>query len=103
VLYDLLSISTANNWSLQQYPRTVFQGNFDPGFKISLAHKDITLALGLGDEYGVPLPVGEAVKADLSEAVQEGRGDQGVDAVILSLEETAGVQVRLSDRHTPGA
>ncbi len=103
VLYDLLTISTANNWSLQQYPRTVFQGNFAPGFKISLAHKDITLALGLGDEYGVPLPVGEAVKTDLAEAVGDGRGDQGVDAVILSLEEAAGVQVRLSDRHAPSA
>jgi 3-hydroxyisobutyrate dehydrogenase len=34
-LYDLLTISTANNWSLQQYPNTVFTGNFAPGFKIS--------------------------------------------------------------------
>ena len=102
VLYDLLSISTANNWSLQQYPRTVFQGDFAPGFKISLAHKDILLALGLGDEYGVSLPVAEAVKSDLAQAVEDGRGDQGVDAVILSLEETAGVQVRLSDRPAAG-
>jgi 2-hydroxymethylglutarate dehydrogenase len=103
VLYDLLTISTASNWSLEQYPRTVFQGDFAPGFKISLAHKDINLALGLGDEYGVPLPVAQAVKRDLAEAVQNGRGDQGVDAVILSLEETAGVQVRPSDGRTPRA
>ncbi len=96
-LYDLLTISTANNWSLQQYPRTVFKGDFAPGFKISLAHKDINLALGLGQEYGVPLPVAEAVKEDLAGAMKDGRRDQGVDSVILSLEETAGVQVRVSD------
>jgi 3-hydroxyisobutyrate dehydrogenase-like beta-hydroxyacid dehydrogenase len=102
-LYDLLTISTANNWSLQQYPRTVFQGDFAPGFKISLAYKDINLALGLGHEYGVPLPVAEAVKTDLAEAVEGGRGDQGVDAVILSLEETTGVQVRLSIPPAPNA
>jgi len=96
-LYDLLTISTANNWSLQQYPRTVFKGDFAPGFKISLAHKDINLALGLGQEYGVPLPVAEAVKEDLAGAIKDGRRDQGVDSVILSLEETAGVQVRVSD------
>jgi 2-hydroxymethylglutarate dehydrogenase len=94
VLYELLSVSTANNWSLQQYPNTVFKGNFDPGFKISLAFKDIGLALGLGDDFGVPLPVAEAVKADLGNAVEHGLGDRGVDAVILGLEEAANVQVR---------
>ncbi len=96
-LYDLLTISTADNWSLRQYPRTVFKGDFAPGFKISLAHKDIGLALGLGQEYGVPLPVAEAVKSDLAGAVRAGRGDQGVDSVILSLEEAAGIRVRISD------
>jgi len=93
-LYDLLTISTANNWSLQQYPNTVFKGNFAPGFKISLAYKDIGLALGLGDEYGVPLPVARAVKTDLADAMERGLGDQGVDSVILGLEEVAGVRVR---------
>ncbi len=96
VLYDLLTISTANNWSLQQYPNTVFKGNFAPGFKMSLAHKDINLALGLGEEYGVPLPVAKAVKADLAETVEAGRGEQGVDAVILGLEEAVDVRVRTS-------
>jgi 3-hydroxyisobutyrate dehydrogenase-like beta-hydroxyacid dehydrogenase len=94
VLFDLLSVSTANNWSLQQYPRTVFKGDFTPGFKISLAHKDIRLALGLGEEYGVPLPLAEAVEADLASAVAAGFGDNGVDAVILPLEQTTGVKVR---------
>lgn len=93
-LHDLMCISTANNWSLQQYPNTVFKGNFAPGFKISLAHKDISLALGLGAEYGIPLPVAQVVKEDLSAALAAGMGDRGVDAVILSLEDTAGVTVR---------
>lgn len=94
-LYDLLTISTANNWSLQQYPRTVFKGDFAPGFRISLAYKDIRLALGLGEEYGVPLPVGEAVEADLAAAIAAGLGDNGVDAVILPLEKATGVEVRV--------
>lgn len=94
VLYDLMTISTADNWSLRQYPNTVFKGNFAPGFKISLAHKDINLALGLGKEYGVPLPVAEVVKDDLAAAMAKGLGGNGVDAVILPLEEEAGVTVR---------
>jgi 2-hydroxymethylglutarate dehydrogenase len=94
VLFEIISVSTGNNWSLLQYPNTVFKGNFEPGFKVSLAYKDIGLALALGDEYGVPLPVGKAVSKDLKDAIASGLVDKGVDAVILNLEQTAGVQVR---------
>jgi 3-hydroxyisobutyrate dehydrogenase-like beta-hydroxyacid dehydrogenase len=93
VLYDLMTVSTADNWSLRQYPHTVFERNFAPGFKITLAHKDISLALGLGEEYGVPLPVAEAVRDDLAGAMAKGLGGNGVDAVILPLEEAAVVTV----------
>lgn len=93
VLYDLLSVSTANNWSLQQYPRTVLQGDFTPGFKISLAHKDMGLALEVGREHGVPLPVAEAVEADLARAMDAGLSEGGVDSVILPREAAVGVQV----------
>jgi 2-hydroxymethylglutarate dehydrogenase len=94
VLYDLLTVSTADNWSLRQYPNTTFKGNFVPGLKVALAHKDIGLAVGMGEEYGVPLPLARAVKIDLAEAMLAGRGEQGVDAVILALEDAAGVRVR---------
>jgi len=94
VLYDLMVVSTADNWSLRQYARTVFRRDFAPGFKISLAHKDIALALGLGEEYGVPLPVAKVVEQDLAAAMAAGLGDNGVDGVILPLEKMAGVTVR---------
>ena len=94
VLLDIIRVSTGANWSADQYPRTVFKGNFDPGFRIGLAYKDIGLALDLGRECGVPLPVGEAVRRDLAEAMAAGLADKGVNAVILPLEEAAGAKVR---------
>ncbi len=93
VLHDLMTVSTADNWTLRNYSRTVFKRDFTPGFKISLAHKDIELALGLGEEYGVPLPVARVVEQDLAAAIAAGLGDRGVDAVILPLEERTGVTV----------
>jgi 2-hydroxymethylglutarate dehydrogenase len=95
VLLEIIKASTGNNWCSQQYPKSVFRGNFEPGFKISLAHKDISLALALGEEYGMPLPVGEVVRQDLAGAVAAGLEGKGVDAVILPLEKAAGVEVRL--------
>ncbi len=94
VLLDIISTSTGDNWCARQYPRTTFQGNFEPGFKISLAYKDIGLAMDLGKEYGVPLPVGTAVKKDLEETIAAGLGEKGVDAVILPIEKAAGIKVR---------
>lgn len=93
-LQELLIISTADNWAVRQFPKTVFEDNFAPGFKISLAYKDIKLALGLGEEFAVPLPVGEATKADLERAVDAGLGELGVDAIIRPLEDEAAVLVR---------
>ena len=95
-LLEIISTSTGDNWCARQYPRTTFQGNFEPGFRIGLAYKDINLALDLGREYGVPLPVGMAVKKDLEETIASGYADKGVDAVILPLEKATGVKVRVT-------
>ncbi len=98
VLWDIVSRSTGDNWCLEQYPETTFRGRFEPGFKITLAYKDIGLALDLGEEYAVPLPVGQAVRQDLEAAIAAGLGDKGVDAVILPLEAATGVKVRLPEK-----
>ena len=95
VLWEIISVSTGNNWCMQQYPNTTFKGNFEPGFRVGLAYKDIGLALDLGKEYDVPLPVGLAVQQDLNDTMTAGFADKGVDAVILPLEKTTGVTVRL--------
>ncbi len=94
MLLEIIKVSTGDNWCARQYPNTVFKGNFEPGFKISLAYKDIKLALELGKENGVPLPVGAAVRKDLEDTIAAGFQDKGVDAVILSREKAAGVKVR---------
>jgi len=97
VLWDIITVSTGNNWCLQQYPNTTFKGNFEPGFRVDLAYKDIGLALALGKEYAVPLPIGIAVQQDLHDTMMAGFSDKGVDAVILPLENVAGVTVRLPE------
>jgi 3-hydroxyisobutyrate dehydrogenase-like beta-hydroxyacid dehydrogenase len=93
-LWEITTSGTANNWNLQQYPQTVFQGNFEPGFRLSLGFKDIGLAIQLGRECGVPLLVGAAVEQSFLEAKAAGLEDKSVDAVALYLEKLVGVKVR---------
>ena len=94
MLLAIIKVSTGDNWCARQYPNTVFKGNFEPGFKVALAYKDISLALDLARENGVPLPVGAAVQKDLQDAIAAGLQDKGVDAVIMPREKAAGVKVR---------
>ena len=97
-LWKVITVSSGNNWCLEnQYPQTVFQGNFEPGFRISLALKDISLALALGKEYGVPQPVATTVKQEFLEAKAAGLGDMAAPALILRLEEITGTQVRVQN------
>lgn len=93
-LQEVIKVSTGDNYTVQQYSNTAFKGNFKPGFKLSLALKDLGLALSLGKENGLPLPVGSTVELRLMEAKARGMGDEHIDSTILMLEELAGVQVR---------
>jgi 2-hydroxymethylglutarate dehydrogenase len=94
VLWDIIRVSTGNCWSLEQMPDTVFKANFEPGFKMSLGRKDIGLALTMGSEIDVPLPVGTVVQKGLDDAIEAGFGEKSVQAVILPLEEKTGIKVR---------
>jgi 3-hydroxyisobutyrate dehydrogenase-like beta-hydroxyacid dehydrogenase len=98
-LWEVITDSSGNNWTLQEaWPRTVLRGNFEAGFKLSLALKDMDLALALGREYGIPLPTGAAVEQCLLEAKASGLDEKAFQATILRLEEITGVQVRIHDR-----
>jgi 3-hydroxyisobutyrate dehydrogenase len=96
VLWEIVRVSTGNNWSLEQMPESIFKDNFEPGFKLSLGRKDMGLALDLGKEIGVPLSIGAVVQKGLDAALAAGYADKSVQAVILPLEEETGVKVRTS-------
>jgi len=93
-LWEVVTASTGSNRALQGFPQTVFQGDFEPGFRLALACKDIGLAMTMGRQYGVPLSVGAAVEQKLLEAKAAGLGEKASHAVITRLEELTGVQVR---------
>jgi 3-hydroxyisobutyrate dehydrogenase-like beta-hydroxyacid dehydrogenase len=94
VLWEIVKVSTGNNFTVEQLPKTALSGNFEPGFRVGLAYKDISLAMDLGKEYKLELGVTAAVQHDLRNAMAAGLTDKGVIAVILPLEEAAGIKVR---------
>ena len=96
-LWEVVMASSGSNRSLENWPRNVFLGNFEPGFKLNLALKDCRLALALGREYGVPLPVAATVEQRLLEAKAAGLGEKASTSTLLRLEELTGVKIRVQD------
>jgi 2-hydroxymethylglutarate dehydrogenase len=94
-LLNVVKASTGANSSVELYSMTVPKGNFDPIFRLSLAVKDIKLALDLGKKNGVPLPIGTAVAERLLAAEAAGLGEKGNQAIALLLEKANGVEVRI--------
>ena len=95
-LYEVVKASSGNNYQLEHYyPLQTFRGNFEPGFRVSLALKDMGLALALSKQYGMPMPVSTTVEQRFLEAKAAGLGEKDIRSIILQLEELAGVQVRL--------
>jgi len=71
----------------------IFERNFIPSFKLSLAYKDIGLASYMANSLGVPNLIGSSVHQLQKLAMGKGLGDESPGAVIKVIEETAGITV----------
>ena len=80
------------------YPNTFLAGNFDPpSFALRLAHKDVSLALELAREYGVPMSVGNIAHQELTAALNRGWEDLDSRVAMKLQEERAGnIEVRIA-------
>ena len=80
------------------YPNTFLAGKFDPpSFALRLAHKDVSLALELAREYGVPMSVGNTAHQELTAALNRGWEDLDSRVAMTLQEERAGnIEVRIS-------
>lgn len=76
-------------------PAKAFRGDFSPGFKTTLSHKDIRLGLGLATAAGLDAPVGHGVFTTLTRAIEAGHGDEDFTSMLKVNEAKAGVEVRL--------
>ncbi len=72
-------------------------GRYDPAdFTVRLAHKDVTLALELAGDCGVPMKVGRIALDELGEAIERGWAERDCRVAMTLQEERAGVSVRVA-------
>jgi 3-hydroxyisobutyrate dehydrogenase len=82
---DVVGSGAAGSWSLNNYGPRVLKGDFAPGFSINLMAKDLRLVrenlAGLKADYGVVLKL----TAICEKLVAEGKGHEGLHAVVKAL------------------
>jgi 3-hydroxyisobutyrate dehydrogenase len=94
---EIIGKSSGATWRMNEsFPRFLLKGDFEPGFALDLAVKDLRLAADLADEEGVRSDCLELFKEKYGEAQARGWGRLHSEVVVRLAEEKAGVELRLS-------
>jgi len=73
----VVSGGVASSWMLTRLGPKMLQGDFSPGFRIRLQHKDLRLAKEWTAELGMPAPGTELAYSLFTRALERGLGEQG--------------------------
>ena len=80
------------------YSKLIVEGEFKPGFKLTLGLKDVRLALAAGEAAGVPLPFASVVRDNLVDAIGHGDADKDWSAMSLVARRRAGLPSKTGGR-----
>jgi 3-hydroxyisobutyrate dehydrogenase-like beta-hydroxyacid dehydrogenase len=92
-LFTAVAGSSGNTQAMQGLPNGIFKRNFDPGFQLDLAAKDVGLATQLGRELRVPMEMSNTAQQRYITAQNEGWGRLAAGAVARIQEQRAGVEI----------
>ena len=102
-LYDILSISGGRSAHFISGFANVIKRDFRPGFKASLALKDLNLILELARNEHYETRLAQAIAALYREVVESGLGEHNFTSVVKRYESMADVQVAAGQQGTPQA
>lgn len=84
----------AGSWMLSQRGTQAIDGYWQPGFTIDLQQKDLRLVLESAEELGVPMMATSMVHQLYNKLQREGKGGLGNHALVLAMEEMAGIRLQ---------
>lgn len=93
-LFNAVKGSSGNTQGMQGLPEGLFKGNFEPGFQLDLAAKDVGLATDMGRRLRVPMEVSNTVQQRYIAGQNRGWGRLAAGAVARVQEERSGIEIR---------
>lgn len=82
LLVSTLAAGAAGNWFLDKRGATMMAGNFTPGFKSALLHKDLLIVKQMAADAGIRSSVIDQSLCDYAELMHQGFGDEDTSALI---------------------
>ena len=90
--FGVLNGTTGTNGQLKvAYANKVLKGDTEPGFRLTLAHKDMSLICNAANAVNAPVPLAASVRESLSLAKAGGYAEQDFSAALDHWCERAGV------------
>ena len=93
VVFEAIRGGLAGSTVMDAKAPMMIAGDFKPGFRIRLHHKDLHNALLTGKELGVPLPVTALVQQMLGSLINDGKGDADHSAIANFIEGMANTTI----------
>jgi 3-hydroxyisobutyrate dehydrogenase-like beta-hydroxyacid dehydrogenase len=94
VLYDVIKCSSGYSKMMDlRLPNFLFEGTFQPGFKLDLMKKDVNLALESASDLGSPLLFGSLAAQLFAAASTAGRGGEDFAAAADFVAALAGAKL----------
>ncbi len=90
VMHQVVSSGAAGSWALSNYGPRVLNGDFAPGFKLKMQHKDLRIAHETAQRFDEDFKGIELAFQLYTEAVKKGLGDFGSHALIKLYQNDAG-------------
>ncbi len=86
--------ASGDSAALRGWGTSILKGDFEPGFMVDLAAKDVGLATRLGRSLGLPMEAANIAQQRFIEAQRRGWGRDATPAIGRIQEERAGVEFR---------
>jgi 3-hydroxyisobutyrate dehydrogenase len=79
---DIVSTGAAGNWFLEHRGKTMLAGTYEPGFKLSLHHKDLSICKEMATSISEnALPIIEMTLIHYQRLMDEGYGNEDISAL----------------------
>ena len=78
---DALKNGAAGSWALEHRSTAMLNGTYPLGFRLSLHHKDLGIALNSAEAVQLNLPVTRLVEQLERDLINNGHGDEDVSAL----------------------
>ena len=78
---SVVSGGAAGNWFLEHRGRSMVRGEYEPGFKCALHHKDLEICRRMLDQLGVSLPTVEMTLKHYDRLKELGYGDEDISTL----------------------